>query len=356
MVLVLRVALDHAFARNKFFWHGMIMPKSDNLVDEWFDRYGRFVLRWARIAEKEGVDVLALASEMNALTNTVRIGELPALEEYWSNPEKVTYEQSKVLAFTEKIERRHLRVRGSENYSSLERLMDDEAEAHRLWARQVSLLDEANPVALINARRRFLEFHWTDMIERIREEFDGPLTYAANFDQYEFVSFWDRLDLLAINAYFSLRQEVRTDLDIDGLAILLEEGWRGVLGTLREFLVSRGIPEHRVLFTELGYTKRANCTIQPWAADGFSVVPSPDGPQLMVWADQPIDPIERALAVKGLFNANLSTGDNLLAGILYWKLSTVPSHEEVEPFVLLIGDQAPEDPMLDELARFAGGG
>ena len=26
VVLVLRVALDHAFERNKFFWHGMIMP------------------------------------------------------------------------------------------------------------------------------------------------------------------------------------------------------------------------------------------------------------------------------------------------------------------------------------------
>ena len=38
VALVLRVALDHAFERNKFFWHGMIMPDSDDALNEWFNR------------------------------------------------------------------------------------------------------------------------------------------------------------------------------------------------------------------------------------------------------------------------------------------------------------------------------
>ena len=46
------------------------------------------------------------------------------------------------------------------------------------------------------------------------------------------------------------------------------------------------------------------------------------------------------------------SGDELLTGLLYWKLSSVLSHVEVEPFVLLIGRQAPPDPLLDELRRF----
>ena len=85
VVLVLRVALDHAFERNKFFWHGMIMPDSDQALDLWFDRYSDYVLKWARIADEEGIDVLAIGSELNSLTNTVPVDELPALEEYWSN-------------------------------------------------------------------------------------------------------------------------------------------------------------------------------------------------------------------------------------------------------------------------------
>ena len=42
----------------------------------------------------------------------------------------------------------------------------------------------------------------------------------------------------------------------------------------------------------------------------------------------------------------------LRGSLLYWKLSSVPSHAEVEPFVLLIGDEAADDPLLAELLRF----
>ncbi|MEQ8982811.1 MAG: hypothetical protein RL846_33005, partial [Deltaproteobacteria bacterium] len=57
VVLILRVALDHAYPRNRFLWHGMIHPRDDDL-DAWFDRYGEFVDKWARIAAREGADVL----------------------------------------------------------------------------------------------------------------------------------------------------------------------------------------------------------------------------------------------------------------------------------------------------------
>ena len=43
VVLILRVALDHAFPRNRFLWHGLIMPKSDELLDSWFAKYRSFV-------------------------------------------------------------------------------------------------------------------------------------------------------------------------------------------------------------------------------------------------------------------------------------------------------------------------
>ena len=47
---------------------------------------------------------------------------------------------------------------------------------------------------------------------------------------------------------------------------------------------------------------------------------------------------------------------NGLAGLLYWKLSTIPAHREVEPFVLVLEEGDGADPMLEELARFTDRG
>lgn len=351
VVLVLRVALDHAFERNRFFWHGMIMPESPAELDEWFDRYQRFALKWARIAQDEGIDVLAVASELNTLTNTVAVDAVPNLEEYWSNPKKVARESDKILAYEDEIEQRHLWAPGGETYDSLTSLLDEKAEEHAQWARSLAYLDSPDPEAQINRRREALREHWQRIIGEVRKVYDGDLTYAANFDQYHLVAFWDQLDLMGINAYFPLRRKGLARPASDELVPLFTARWRTILESISAFQDELGI-RRRVLFTELGYVRRANSTIEPWAASGFSVLPSEDGTHLMIWEDQPNDRAERAAAVVGLYEANFELGGNFLAGILYWKLSTEPAHEEVEPFVLVIGDRAPEDPLLPALQLF----
>ncbi len=82
---------------------------------------------------------------------------------------------------------------------------------------------------------------------------------------------------------------------------------------------------------------------------------SRQGQRLVVWEDEPADPQERALAVRALYDAHRAQGGDLLAGILYWKLSTLPGHREVEPFVLVLGPEAPDDPLLAEMERFTAG-
>lgn len=352
VALVLRVALDHAFERNKFFWHGMIMPSSSDDLNEWFDRYSDYVLKWARIAEEEGIDVLAIGSELNSLTNTVSVDELPALEEYWSNEEKVERENARVLEHREAIEGKQIWVRGNEGYEGIEPYLDDRATAHAHWAEEVSFLDATDPVARVNARRQLVAGRWIELIERVREVYRGPLTYAANFDQFESVSFWNKLDLISINAYFPLRKRDLPDTSVRSRTSLFKTRWTNILQTVDALRIRQGVPAHRVLFTELGYTRRANSTIEPWAANGFSVLSSPSGSRLMIWEEQPDEPSERTEAVKGLYEANLAMGGDFLAGILYWKLSTEPAHLEVEPFVLIIGDKADDDPLLAELQRF----
>jgi hypothetical protein len=350
-VLILRVALDHAFERNKFFWHGMIQPATEAEIDEWFTRYRRFAGRWAAIAEAEGVDVLAVASELNALTNTVPLAELPALEEYWSNEEKVTREHGRLLAHLAAAPER-LVVRGHPDYDALAPYLDDRAVAHRDWARRVAWLDDEEPLTRINERRAALDAHWRRVVAAARAAYSGPLTYAANFDQYTSVGFWEALDLVGINAYFPLRRRELPGLAGADLESQLAAGWRRVLSGVDGFRRARGLDDRRVLFTEIGYVARANATLRPWAADGVSVERSGAGERLVSWADEPPDRAERTAAVSALRRVHREMGGELLAGLLYWKLSTDPGHRDIEPFVLVLEQGAGADPLLTELARF----
>jgi len=45
---------------------------------------------------------------------------------------------------------------------------------------------------------------WEDLIEDVRKVYHGKITYAANWDNYQNVSFWDKLDLIGIDAYFPI--------------------------------------------------------------------------------------------------------------------------------------------------------
>ncbi len=242
-VLVLRVALDHAYEPNKFFWHGMISPRDEAGLDEWFRRYTAFVLEWAEIAELEGIAVLAIGSELNALTNTVPLDELPGLEEYYANPEKVESENVKLLEHQGTIEEKHLWVRGYEPEGTLPEFLDERSQAERRWARQVAFLDREDPLAAINERRRDLDARWRRLISEVRERYTGRLTYAANFDQYELVTFWDDLDVIGVNAYFPLRKHYLPDIGDDELGALLDSRWRAVLRRLDDFRIDRGLPE-----------------------------------------------------------------------------------------------------------------
>ncbi len=355
VVLVLRVALDHAYSRNRFFWHGMIQPRTEAEVEEWFRRYRRFVSQWAAISEAEGVDVLAVASELNALTNTLPIDELPALEEYWTNPEKVDREQERLLEHTVGAaapppERRY------PHYETLAGYLELEAAAQEAWAWQTAALDADDPLAVINARRGLLEKHWRGVVAEARRAYGGRLTYAANFDQYDGVAFWDALDLIGINAYFPLRGWEIPGLGAADLAAQLDAGWRRVLSGVDGFRRRHGLEDRRVLFTEIGYVARANATLRPWAGDGLAVLRSGAGERLFDWRSEPVDAAERAAAVASLHRVHEEMGGEMLAGLLYWKLSTVPAHREIEPFVLVLEEGPGADPMLAELARFTDGG
>lgn len=373
VVLILRLALDHAYDANRFLWHGMVMPGTDEQVRNWFRRYARFVGEWAAIAQTEGVDLLGVGSELNALASTLPVDEIPPLVAYYQDDEQQEIHLRDVLA-----------QRGPEA-AAQERA---EIDKKRAWASTMTGGGAPDRLARINARRQLLQECWVWLIDGVREHYAGPLTYAANFDQYHEIGFWQHLDVIGINAYFPLREhfldqelgpqahQLEGEARAEVLRPRLEAGWRKVFDDIDTFRGEQNIEELPIVFTELGYTPRRDGTLAPWAGDGMTVVWTPPlemneaGEPLgegekraLVWAEQPVDRLERALAVEALHNvhearAAAAKGQEVtrgpLRGILYWKLSTQPSHRDIEPFVLILGD-SPPDPLLTALQSFRQG-
>jgi len=354
VVLILRVAVDHAFEENRFIWHGMIMPDSPDEIRAWFARYGEFVVKWAGIAESEGVDLLGVGSEMKALTATREISRRGNLRNYYGYYWYQRSLRERARKFAEEIDERHLWVRGFPHYATLDEFVDARFEHTMAWARQAHLRPGAHTLRRINDRRRLLNDCWIGLIDETRKVFSGRLTYAANFDNYRNVGFWRHLDVMGINSYFSLRGNLSEGAEQAEQLELFTGRWDEILARIRAFKQSRDIAEMPVVFTELGYTFRRHSTVEPWNHGGFAVVGwKGRKKQFVVWSEQPIDHDERRLALVALRTAHLRAESDL-TGILYWKLSTQREHEEIEPFVCHIGRDS-IDALQEALAAFASG-
>ncbi len=110
---------------------------------------------------------------------------------------------------------------------------------------------------------RFGSF-WASFIDEVRAAYPGLLTYSANWDEAEAVLFWDRLDLIGINAFYPLAHH-------DGATFAeYQEGARqarDAVGAISEVL------DMPVLFVEVGYTTRRDAAVEPWLwPDGMTDV------------------------------------------------------------------------------------
>ncbi|MEL7088016.1 MAG: hypothetical protein AAGL98_06185, partial [Planctomycetota bacterium] len=323
------------------------------ILDGWFDRYQQFVLEWAAVAEREGVALLGLGSEMNALAATRPVKALPNLERFYLDHAQQEQRRDLLLSRADTIPSALIRAPGDASpVENLRAFMQSRDAALSDWAEAVTFggrgLSEPERVILINSRRARLLERWEQMIAGVRRVYAGQLTYAANFDNYMDVAFWPSLDVMGINAYFPLRTP-----NEPATAEVLEAGWQNVFEEIERTQAELKVPAMPVVFTELGYTRRAGGTTAPWAWQGFELV-GPDN-ALTVWETLPLDPGERVRAMEALHTVNQQHG-GLLAGLLYWKLTATPHHAEIEPFALLLPrDPATPvaDPLHAALRRFA---
>ncbi|MEE8142831.1 MAG: hypothetical protein V3T77_07005 [Planctomycetota bacterium] len=103
---------------------------------------------------------------------------------------------------------------------------------------------------------------WRRIIREVRKHYDGPLTYAANWSEYQRVQFWDDLDAVGIQAYFPILEE--SPGKQHGAAPEeqeLRKGWQRIARDLRNY--SRKVGKKTIL-TELGYNRSALAPYQPW--------------------------------------------------------------------------------------------
>jgi len=100
------------------------------------------------------------------------------------------------------------------------------------------------------------EKEWRSIIAKVKSVYKGKITYAANFhEEYEQIKFWDALDYIGIQAYFSLTQDESHSLDE------LQKGWNQPIASIERVQKKYNKP---VLFTEIGYRSDKKAGIEPW--------------------------------------------------------------------------------------------
>lgn len=97
--------------------------------------------------------------------------------------------------------------------------------------------------------------YWSKLIKEIRAIYAGKLTYAANWNEFSQVSFWEELDYVGIDAYFPLTKEKSPSISD------YEKGWKPHKKAILELQQQVGKP---VLFTEFGYRSVDYAGSNPW--------------------------------------------------------------------------------------------
>jgi len=108
---------------------------------------------------------------------------------------------------------------------------------------------------------------WPNIINWVKGEYLGPVTYAADWRTYKNIPFWDSLDLIGINAYFPPwipdHHHPLQQVDVQNLA----GEWKlNYIPEIEAFRDSLGLADSTkpVIFTEIGYRSINGCATEPW--------------------------------------------------------------------------------------------
>lgn len=155
------------------------------------------------------------------------------------------------------------------------------------------------------------EDRWRGLIAEVRRVHPGHLTYAANWDRFDAVPFWDALDAVGVQAYFPIGAVGEQSPE------RLAAGWDAVLARMRAVHARTGRP---VVFTELGYDAGVAAPATPWASgDGGAAGAAVQAACLRA----ALAALEREPAVAGAFLWKWMPGE---APVGDFRLSTPENH------------------------------
>ncbi len=98
-------------------------------------------------------------------------------------------------------------------------------------------------------------FFWQTLIVKVRKVFKGKITYAANWDEYQKVIFWNQLDFIGVNAYFPVSDKKTPSVSDFQL------GWKSHKNRIRKIY---NLYKKPILFTEFGYRSVDFTGKKPW--------------------------------------------------------------------------------------------
>jgi Glycoside Hydrolase Family 113 len=96
---------------------------------------------------------------------------------------------------------------------------------------------------------------WKDLIDEIRTIYNGKLIYAANWDEYQKVPFWNKLDFIGIDSYFPL------SLSPNPKYAELISSWKSIMPLIEQY---SSLKKKKIVFTEFGFKSTTHATVAPW--------------------------------------------------------------------------------------------
>ena len=95
---------------------------------------------------------------------------------------------------------------------------------------------------------------WRKIIAETRKVYSGKIVYAANWDNFKNVGFWQDLDYVGIDAYFPLTYKSEPSLED------LKRGWEK---WVHEIEAWQGRVNKPIIFTEIGYSSTPHAPYEP---------------------------------------------------------------------------------------------
>lgn len=170
---------------------------------------------------------------------------------------------------------------------------------------------------------------WRDLAASARAEFDGKLSYAANWnDDLADIAFWDAVDYIGVQAYFPIASSAPdTPVTPDHLT----RGWDEHADMLAAVSDEAKRP---VLFTELGYRSAPDAATEPWRWPEEAETETPD-------------PLMQAACYRAFFH-RLGNAP-WLTGAIVWKWHPEPESKRPIGFT-------PQNKPAEEVLRQGFGG